>query len=78
MTPAPSPSQFEDRLVWAFLHTFLRYGLIHSAVDGPEGGQWFVQISPTEQIHHLTGTGDAFDFVLDILEIIHDATDAER
>ncbi|WP_326812360.1 hypothetical protein OIE62_07270 [Streptomyces scopuliridis] len=74
MTHAAAPDQFEDRLVWAFLHTFLRYGLLHSAVDGPEG-QWFVQIAPAERIHHLTDTEDAFDFVLDILEIIHDARD---
>lgn len=61
--------QFEDRLVWAYLHTFLRYGLIHSAVDGPDG-QWFVQIGPEHQIHHLTDIEDACDFVLEILEII--------
>ncbi|MDX3750156.1 hypothetical protein ACIP2Y_28415 [Streptomyces sviceus] len=74
MTRASAPNHFGNRLIWAFLHTFLQYRLIHSAVDGPEG-QWFVQISPTEQIHHLTDVEDAFDFVLDILEIIHDAQD---
>ncbi|MEE1797357.1 hypothetical protein PUR57_01400 [Streptomyces sp. JV176] len=74
MTRAAAPGQFEDHLVWAFLHTFLRYGLLHSAVDGPDG-QWFVQITPGEQIHHLTDAEDAFDFVLDILEIIHAGQD---
>ncbi|NGO46200.1 hypothetical protein [Streptomyces ureilyticus] len=74
MTRAAVPDQFESRLIWAFLRTFLQHGLLHSAVDGPEG-QWFVQISPDEQIHHLTDVDDAFDFVLDILEVIHDAQD---
>jgi hypothetical protein len=73
MTHAAAPERFEDRLVWAFLHTFLRYGQLHSAVDGPEG-QWFVQIAAGEQIHHLT---DA-EFVLSILEIVHAARDGEQ
>ncbi|MFC5252991.1 hypothetical protein [Streptomyces nigrescens] len=77
MTHATAPEQFEDRLIWAFLHTFLRYGLIHSAVDGPEG-QWFVQIGPDHQIHHLTDTEDAFDFVLEILEIIDGTQGGEQ
>ncbi|MEV5506620.1 hypothetical protein [Streptomyces orinoci] len=72
MTTASAPDRFEDRLVWAFMHTFLTYGVLHSAVDGPDG-QWFVQIHPTERVHHLTDAEDAFDFVLDILEIIHTA-----
>ncbi|MDF3142131.1 MULTISPECIES: hypothetical protein [unclassified Streptomyces] len=77
MTHAAVPDQAEHRLIWAFLNTFLQYGLLHSAVDGPEG-QWFVQISPAEQIHHLTDVDDAFDFVLYILEIIHDAQGGGR
>ncbi|MFD7323912.1 hypothetical protein ACFV9D_22875 [Streptomyces sp. NPDC059875] len=72
MAHAAVPSQTEQLLVWAFLHTFLQYGLLHSAVEGPDG-QWFVQIGPDEQIHHLTDVDDAFDFILDVLEIIHDA-----
>lgn len=76
MAHPAAPSQFEDHLVWAFLHTFLQFGLIHSAVDGPEG-QWFVQIGADGRIHHLTDTQDAFDFVLDILEIIHEGQEED-
>ncbi|MFB6951279.1 hypothetical protein ACFV85_22160 [Streptomyces niveus] len=71
MAHPAAPSQFEDHLVWAFLHTFLEFGLIHSAVDGPEG-QWFVQIGAGGRIHHLTDTEDARGFVLDILETVHE------
>ncbi|MFB7630462.1 hypothetical protein ACFC0M_05865 [Streptomyces sp. NPDC056149] len=71
------PDQFDDRLIWAFLHTFLQHGLIRSAVDGPHG-QWFVQITADGPIHHLTDLDDAFDFVLDILEIIDDVKGGEQ
>ncbi len=74
MTYAATPDQFENSLVWAFLHTFIRFGLIRSAVDGPEG-QWFVQITAGEQVHHLTDAEDAFVFVLDVLEIIRQGQD---
>ncbi|OKI09379.1 hypothetical protein A6A06_01315 [Streptomyces sp. CB02923] len=77
MPHAPAPDQFENSLVWAFLHTFLQYRLLHSAVDGPEG-QWFVQITAGEQVHHLTDAEDAFEFVLDILEIIRQGQDGGR
>ncbi|MFE7121753.1 hypothetical protein ACFU99_40620 [Streptomyces sp. NPDC057654] len=77
MTHAAAPGPCEDRLVWAFLHTFLQYGLLHSAVDGPSG-QWFVQVGAGQRIHHLTGAEDAFGFVLDILEIVHDTQGGAR
>nr|WP_203675047.1 hypothetical protein [Streptomyces sp. SID13666] len=59
-------------MIWAFLHTFLQCGLLHSAVDGPEG-QWFVQVAPNERIHHLTDTEDAVEFIRDILAIVDEA-----
>ncbi|MCZ0975800.1 hypothetical protein O1L55_40310 [Streptomyces albulus] len=71
------PHQFDDHLIWAFLHTFLWHGLIRSAVDGPHG-QWFVQIMAGGPIHHLTDTEDACDFVLGILHIIDDVTAGEQ
>ncbi|MFH8350131.1 hypothetical protein [Streptomyces sp. NPDC018045] len=77
MTHTAIPEEFESPLTWAFLHPTLPYGLLHPAVDGPEG-QWFAQITAGERIHHLADADDSFDFVRDILEIAHEARDGGR
>lgn len=72
MSAATPPKPFSQSLITQFMHSFLEFNLLHSAVEGPDG-QWFVQISPTERIHHLTDSEDAFDFIGDILAIVDEA-----